>query len=90
MGVTYSKKIDDIDHPKYLFHIGGYYRLNDAVIPVIKLEASPFTFSASYDANISNLKKVSTGNGGYEFSIAFQQYKNKDNSSREATKCPKF
>lgn len=90
LGVMYTKKLDDIENPKYLIHIGSYYRWNDAVIPVIKLEAKPLAVSVSYDANISTLRQVTNGQGGFEISLTMQKYTNKDNSSLQATKCPKF
>ncbi len=90
LGVIWSKKLDDIDNPKYIFHTGAYYRLNDAVIPMVKLEANPIAISVSYDANISTLRQVTTGRGGFELSLTYQKYVNKMSSSIEATQCPKF
>ncbi len=90
IGTIYSRKLDDVENPKYLFHIGGYYRLNDAFIPVVKLEAKPIAIAVSYDANMSELKRVSNGRGGFELSLTFQKFTANDYSSQEATKCPKF
>ena len=89
-GLIYSLKLDDFDQPKYLFHGGIILRWKDAVIPVAKLEIRPITFSLSYDANISKLSSASNGRGGFELGISYQKYINKDNSSRDAVRCPKF
>ena len=89
-GLLYSRKLDDIDNPKYIIHGGSYFRLNDAVIPVVKIETAPFAFAMSYDINISGLKRVSTGRGGFEFSITYQKFLDKYNSSINSTRCPKF
>ena len=90
VGVMYARKLDAMENPKYIFHLGAYYRLADAVIPVIKLEARPFSISMSYDANTSQLRNASFGRGGFEFSLAFQKFNSGDFSSLESTKCPKF
>ncbi len=90
LGVMYSKKLDEVLNPKYLFHLGAYYRLSDAVIPVIKLEARPVSIAVSYDANTSQLKAASNGRGGFEISLAYQKYSKGNYSSVESTKCPKF
>ncbi len=90
IGTIYSRRLDDPENPKYTFGIGGYYRLNDAFIPVVKLESKPIAISVSYDANMSELKRVSYGRGGFEISLTFQKFTANDYSSMEATKCPKF
>ena len=89
-GVLYSKKLDDIENPKYVIHGGTYFRLGDAIIPVVKLETKPLAFAMSYDINISGLKRVSRGRGGLEFSITYQKFLDKYNSSINSTRCPKF
>ena len=89
-GVMYSQKLDDPDNPKYIIHGGAYMRLNDAIIPVLKVESKPIAVAVSYDVNISGLKKVSTGRGGFEISLIFQKFLEKYNSSSDATRCPKF
>lgn len=89
LGVIWTKKLDDIENPTYLIHMGGYYRINDAVIPTVKLEAKPIAISVSYDANISRLRQVTNGRGGFEVSLTYQKYRS-GNSSIDALKCPKF
>ena len=89
-GVMYSQKLDDPDNPKYIIHGGAYMRLNDAIIPVLKVESKPIAVAVSYDVNISGLKRVSTGRGGFEISLVFQKFLDRYNSSSDATRCPKF
>ena len=89
-GVLYSMKLDDPETPKYIIHGGAYMRLNDAIIPVAKVEAKPIAIAVSYDVNISGLKKVSTGRGGFEISLTYQKFLDRYNSSINSTKCPKF
>jgi type IX secretion system PorP/SprF family membrane protein len=89
-GLLYSLKLDEIENPIYIIHAGTYVRMNDAIIPVIKLETTPMSYAVSYDINISGLKKVSTGRGGFELSISYKRFLDRDNSSSKALKCPKF
>jgi type IX secretion system PorP/SprF family membrane protein len=89
-GILYSRKLDEPENPKYIIHGGAYMRLKDAIIPVVKLETKPLSFALSYDVNISTLRRVSVGRGGIEFSMTYQKFLDKYNSSINATKCPKF
>jgi len=71
-GMMYGLKLgDDPINPDYTIHAGAFLRLNDAIIPVVKLDYTPFSFSLSYDANISKLKPSSYGRGGFEISFSY-------------------
>ncbi len=88
-GALYAWKLDNNDAPKYIFNAGAFIRWGDAVVPVAKLEFRPLSVSLSYDVNISSLKTASQGQGGFEFSIIYQKYRN-ENGSADAYRCPKF
>lgn len=89
-GMMYTHKLDDSFDPKYLIHAGGFIRWKDAFIPMAKLEMRPLAISVSYDANISQLTTATGGRGGFEMAISYQKYINRDNSSKEAVRCPRF
>lgn len=90
-GVMYSTKIgDDYQNPDYTLHFGGFLRLEDAFIPVIKLDYNPFSIAFSYDVNVSQLRTASQGHGGLELSVTYIGFFDRDNSSKNATKCPRF
>jgi hypothetical protein len=89
-GALYSWRLDDIEDPKYILHGGVLLRWKDAVIPVTKLDFKPFSVAFSYDANISQLKAASRGRGGYEVSISYQKSFDRNNSSADAVRCPRF
>ena len=89
-GVLYSYKLDDPVDPKYIFSAGAFLRWKDAMIPVAKMEYKPFTISVSYDANVSQLKTASNSRGGFELSISYQTFFDRYNSSKDATRCPRF
>lgn len=90
-GVMYSYKLgDDPVNTPYTLGLGGYIRLGDALIPVIKLEANPIAIAISYDVNISQLATVSQGHGGYELSISYIGFLDRINSSKYKMLCPHF
>ncbi len=89
-GMMYGVKIGDIDDPSYTLHGGAYFRLNDAVIPTVKLDYKPFSVGLSYDVNISKLKTSSYGRGGFELSLTYIGFLDRDNSTLNATHCPRF
>ena len=89
-GMIYSMKLDDPSEPHYIISGGAFIRWKDAFIPVVKLDVKPLTFALSYDVNVSQLKTASYGRGGFELSLSYQKYLDRNNSSREAVRCPRF
>ncbi len=89
-GLLYSTKLESPDEPRYIVHGGAYIRWNDAIIPVAKLEMKPLSFAVSYDVNISKLSQGSKGRGGFEISIIYQKFLDRQNSVINAVRCPKF
>lgn len=89
-GLLYSMKLESPDEPRYIVHGGAYVRWNDAIIPVAKLEMKPMSFAVSYDVNISKLSQGSKGRGGFEISIVYQKFLDRQNSAINAVRCPKF
>ncbi len=87
-GLMYGLKLgEDPDNPAYTIHAGGFLRWDDALIPVLKLDYSPFSFALSYDVNISKLKPSSYGRGGFEISLSYLGFRK---SKGEYLLCPKF
>jgi len=90
-GALYGIKIgDDLENPLYTLHGGAFMRINDALIPVIKLDYRPFSVSLSYDVNLSKLKTSSYGRGGFELGISYVGFLDRNNSSVNAVLCPRF
>lgn len=90
-GAMYGVKIGpDLDRPDYTLHGGAFIRLNDAVIPTVKLDYSPFSVGLSYDVNISPLKTSSYGRGGFELSVTYIGFLDRENSSLNAVRCPRY
>ncbi len=90
-GALYSIKMgEDYAHPTYTVHFGGFLRWQDAFIPVVKLDYDPFAVAISYDINVSELKTASQGYGGVELSVTYTGFFNRDNSTKNALRCPRF
>lgn len=89
-GFLYSMKQVSPDEPRYIVHGGAYLRWGDAIIPVAKLEVKPLSFAVSYDVNISKLSQGSKGRGGFEISIVYQKFIDRENSVLNAVRCPRF
>lgn len=68
---------------------GLFMRVNDALVPVIKISYGHAEFGLSYDANISRLKTASQGRGGYELSISYRGLLS-NSSALNDVRCPRF
>jgi type IX secretion system PorP/SprF family membrane protein len=91
LGALYSYKLgEDYENPAYIVHFGGFLRLKDAFIPVVKIDFVPFSVGLSYDVNVSQLRTASQGHGGFELSISYRKFFDRGNSTKNAILCPKF
>ena len=79
----------DWEKPDYVIHLGAFYRWNDALIPILKLDYNPFSVAFSYDVNISPLKLSSYGRGGFELSVTYIGWSRR-RSAVDAMFCPRF
>ncbi len=87
-GIMYGLKLgEDPDNPAYTLHAGSFLRWNDALIPVIKIDYTPFSAALSYDVNISKLKPSSYGRGGFELSVSYIGFLKRNEGY---LLCPKF
>jgi hypothetical protein len=78
------------DEPDMVLRAGSFYRWGDALIPVLQLDYRPFSFSVSYDVNMSHLATTTNGRGGYELSVTYAGFLDRENSSANAVRCPHF
>ncbi|RYY93471.1 MAG: type IX secretion system membrane protein PorP/SprF, partial [Chitinophagaceae bacterium] len=72
-------------------YLGGFYRGNDAVVPVVKLDYHKIGFGLTYDMNLSKLKSASKARGGMELTVSYRGFlRNPDRSSTDKARCPYF
>lgn len=91
-GALYSYKLaTDLDNnPTYTLSGGLFLRWKDALVPVLKIEWGNLSTALSYDVNVSPLKTASMGRGGFEISLCYIGFLQRDNSSEYKMLCPKF
>ncbi|MBB1283067.1 PorP/SprF family type IX secretion system membrane protein [Flavisolibacter sp. BT320] len=73
-----------------LLSLGVFYRWSDAFIPVVQLDYSSLSFSLSYDVTSSQLTSLNYGKGGFELGVTYTGFLNREYSTINATKCPRF
>ncbi|MBZ5859252.1 PorP/SprF family type IX secretion system membrane protein [Flavihumibacter profundi] len=89
-GALYGYKIGSPDVPDYILYAGAFLRMKDALIPVIKIDYHPFAIGISYDVNVSQLKTASQGRGGFELSVTYIGFLDRESSSKFKIFCPRF
>lgn len=55
-------------------YVGSLFRMKDAIIPTLGFYMSDFVINASYDFNLSNLAVYTTGRGGFELSLRYEDF----------------
>jgi len=88
-GFLYIHNFDtDGDNARFSVSGGACYRLQDALIPVVRVTANKVTMGFSYDVNISKLKTASMYRGGFEFTISYSDLWSHRNPDAEKVECP--
>ncbi len=81
-GVNGQRKLNEDGSTQLI--MGAYYRVSDAIIPMVGFQQSGYKLTFSYDATASTLKNYNQTRGAYEVSVVKQGLIDK---SREL-KCP--
>jgi type IX secretion system PorP/SprF family membrane protein len=84
---TYTQPIDM--ETTFAISVGGFYRYQDAVIPVLKVKYNRMALGVSYDVNTSPLKEASRLQGGAELTLFFTGNYTDKGITRK-TVCPKY
>lgn len=69
---------------------GLFYRVNDAIIPVLKVRYKKMSVGVSYDVNISTLKDASKLQGGFELTMFLTGNFTDKSGFTKKTVCPRF
>lgn len=75
---------------KVALSTGLFYRLRDALIPVLKIEYNKIGLGFNYDVNISKLKTASQLRGSFEATLSYKGFTRSQNSSVNKVRCPAF
>ncbi len=84
------RNFDAATETLFTIYGGIFYRLNDAWIPTVKLDYRKYSFTISYDVNVSGLKDATNKLGGFELSIFTRGYLSEGMWAQDRTKCPRF
>jgi type IX secretion system PorP/SprF family membrane protein len=88
-GLVGRKNDEAASESVLIFYAGCFYRIGDALIPVVKVDYNQLTFAASYDMNVSKLKAASNLRGGFEISIIKTGILNDPQKGFSKTVCPR-
>jgi hypothetical protein len=66
---------------------GGFYRWDDAFIPVLKYNYYKLSLGLTYDINVSKLRVASLYRGGAELTLTYKTYLNIMNTSLQKFRC---
>lgn len=70
VGGLVGRKSQEGEYSNTVILYGGLmYRVQDAFIPIVKLDYNDFTIGVSYDLNVSKLRAASNIRGGFEISM---------------------
>ncbi len=78
------------DELKTTLYFGGFYRWNDAFVPVVKLNMFNFNIGLSYDVNVSKLQTASNWRGGLELSMSYTMKLRNRSYDASFVRCPRF
>ena len=67
---------------------GAYYRLNDAIVPIVKIDYKGQAFAFSYDINTSSLRELTKMQGGFEVSLFYAGFFYSGPEDKRS--CPRF
>jgi type IX secretion system PorP/SprF family membrane protein len=88
-GVMYQHNLlQQYEEEAIALSAGVFYRWNDAVVPLIKLDYYAFGLGLTYDVNVSKLKPASNLRGGFELTLSYKNFLNIKNSSADKVRCP--
>jgi type IX secretion system PorP/SprF family membrane protein len=89
-GLLVNHDLSQLQDNKIGISGGLFYRWNDALVPLVKIDYYSLGLGMSYDVNISKLKNASQNRGGFELTFSYKTYRQSQNSSLNKVKCPAF
>ena len=90
-GILLNHDLVKYDEEQKISITGGvFYRKDDALIPVVKLDYYHLGIGVSYDVNTSKLKSASQFRGAYELTVSYKAYRDIHNTSANKVRCPTF
>lgn len=89
-GMIGWNRVVEGEQPSFSLFLGAFYRLQDAIIPVVKMRYKDYAFGVSYDVNVSTLKAASSMRGGYEVTVFKTGLFKAEDRPEQKVLCPNF
>jgi type IX secretion system PorP/SprF family membrane protein len=89
IGSLFNYTVSDRPDQRLKLSAGVWYRVQDALIPVVRAQYDDFTVTFNYDINLSTLTRATRTNGGPEVSLIYNGWWSSDRK-RQADKNIKF
>ncbi len=88
-GMLYRHNLlEEVEDPTYVISFGAFYRWNDALVPVVKIDYMKLSFGVTYDVNISQLRTATQMRGAAEVTLSYRTFLNTRKSSQLKMRCP--
>ncbi|XZF12805.1 PorP/SprF family type IX secretion system membrane protein [Chitinophagaceae bacterium MMS25-I14] len=87
--LAWNKMDNSTEQPEMTLAAGLFYRVNDAIIPTLKVNYHDLDITASYDLNSSSLKAATNLRGGFEISVFKNGLFRDPRFEKSRTICPK-
>jgi type IX secretion system PorP/SprF family membrane protein len=90
-GLVGWRSFEAFSETSFEIYAGAFYRVSDAIVPVIKLRYKQASLGISYDINVSSLREASNTQGGLEITAFFTgDYPPSRGGTYKKTVCPRF
>ena len=85
-GIAVGYELNDISS----IYFGTWYRVNDAVIPMVAYEIHGFRVGASFDATVSDQKVANSSKGAFELTLIYIHNNKPPRDFSPVKFCPRF
>jgi hypothetical protein len=87
-GLVRWRRMDNRGKRDFALAGGAFYRVNDAVVPSLRVEYKGQALGVSYDVNVSSLRAASRARGGLEITAFLSSYYRPNVDDKRL--CPRF
>jgi type IX secretion system PorP/SprF family membrane protein len=88
--LSWQQRPDRGQAPTFSVGAGAYYRISDALIPLVRVTYKTLSFTGSYDVTVSTLRAATSLRGAYEISVVHAGLFRNAMDDRGRTECPTF
>lgn len=89
-GICSWQRLSEAYEAAFKIGAGLFYRVNDGLVPVVKVDYRNYSLGVSYDVNLSQLRNASKMRGGYELMLAYSGLFQSEYREKARTICPGF